>query len=64
MASKNQRKTAKSAASKSYIDQMNELSVSEGVKRQAKQYMSGAMFLSEWVILNNFIATITQILYL
>ena len=41
MASKNQRKTAKSAASKSYIDQMNELAVSEGVKRheQAKQYV-------------------------
>ena len=41
MASKNQRKTAKSAASKSYIEQMNELAVSEGVKRheQAKQYV-------------------------
>ena len=34
MASKNQRKTAKSAASKNYIDQMNELAVSEGVKRR------------------------------
>ena len=32
MASKNARETAKSAASKSYIDQMNELAVSEGAK--------------------------------
>ena len=41
MASKNQRKTAKSAASKNYIDQMNELAVSEGVRREeeAKDYV-------------------------
>ena len=41
MASKNQRKTAKLAASKSYIDQMNELAVSEGVRREeeAKDYV-------------------------
>ena len=32
MASKNARNTAKSSASKSYIDQMNELAVSDGVK--------------------------------
>ena len=45
MASKNQRKTAKSAASKSYIDQMNELAVSEGEKRQeeGKKYVENAM---------------------
>ena len=41
MASKNERKASKSAASKSYIDQMNELAVSEGVKRQeeGKEYV-------------------------
>ena len=41
MASKNQRKTA----SKNYIDQMNELAVSEGEKRQeeGKEYVENAI---------------------
>ena len=45
MASKNARETAKSAASKSYIDQMNELAVSEGVKikEEVKEYFKNAL---------------------
>ena len=43
MASKNKRKAAKSAT-KSYIDQMNELTLSEGVKNQeeGKEYIENA----------------------
>ena len=45
MASKNARETAKSAASKSYIDQMNELAVSEGVKikEEVEEYFKNAL---------------------
>ena len=45
MASKNAKKTAKSSASKSYIDQMNELAVSEGVKikEEVKEYFKNAL---------------------
>ena len=44
MASKNARETAKSAALKSYIDQMNELAVSEGVKikEEVEEYFKNA----------------------